>query len=122
MTSFRWQWRNLKRLKRLWFPEASKAELIRIVGPTWLWLHGAKTEHRVRYNGGWWAIDLSIPGRRRGVEADGGPHFTDAGKRRDILRDQALAERGWAILHITTQEMRYSPQQVRQRVRSWLMR
>ena len=120
-TRVQWLWYDLKRLHRLWYPEPSKRRLIKITGSFWLWRHGAKTEHKVNWKGwGWWALDISIPRKKLAVEADGGVHKLADTRRRDIIRDESLAEQGWAVLHISTDEMAVNPVGVRRKVRAFL--
>lgn len=113
----KWKWYELQRLRRLLWPEESAKLLIRTVGGFWLWRHGVRREVRVklwRKSPGWYCIDLAHLRHKRGVEAKGGFRKYYTG---DIVRDQALIDRGWKIIRISTAEMKADPKGVRKRVR-----
>lgn len=119
-----WYWYETKRLHRLWVrPERSAYDLCRTVGIFWLWRHGAKREYKVKLwktTPGWYALDLALPHKLLGVEADGAPHYTVNGFKHDILRDQQLRSKGWQILRVTYAEIKTNPRGVKKRVRKFL--
>lgn len=120
MTSIKWQWRELSRLWRLMFPERSAKRLIQTVGPLWLFLHGAKREHKVRIwktGDGWYCIDLAFPAKQLGVEAKGGWQKYYVG---DVARDQALLDKGWQIIRVSEAEIEADPRAVKRRVRNFV--
>lgn len=123
MEYIKWRWREVKRLKRLLFPEPSIKLLVKIVGPFWLWRRGARREFKIKLwsiGHGWYCPDIALPHKKLAVEADGAPHFTKQGMRRDIVRDQRLRDKGWQILRVSYKEMRDDPRHVRKRVRNFL--
>jgi very-short-patch-repair endonuclease len=118
----KWKWYEAKRLWRKYIKqEGSKRHLIDCVGPLWLFLHGAKVEYKVKLwesGEGWYAIDIAVPGRKLGVEADGWVHASR--QNRDYIRDHRLGEIGWDILRINDDETKKAPKVVRRRVRKFL--
>ena len=118
----KWWLYEYRRLKRLWVaPEQSAIDLCHLVGIFWLWRHGAKRETKVypwANERKWYAIDIAITSKLRGVEADGAVHSYNGG--RDIVRDQRMGELGWSIMRVTTRDMHERPKWVRRRVRKFL--
>lgn len=123
--NIKWWWWDIKRLWRLWVrPEPSAYDLCRVVGVWWLWRHGARREFKVKLwktsYPGWYALDLSIPRRKLAVEADGGPHYTVNGFKRDIVRDEQLRSKGWQVMRVNYAEIKANPRGVKRRVRKFL--
>lgn len=123
MDRLKWHWYEVKRWRRLARPEPSVELLIEVTGRWWMIFHGVRREHRIFLWRGykWYAPDFCVPRLKRIVEADGAPHFTSAGRSRDYVRDFRLAEHGWKVLRITTDEMRRDPGKVRRKVRQHLL-
>lgn len=121
MESLRWRLYELKRLHRLYVePEPSARRLINAVGVFWLWRHGARREFKVKLwkdGKGWYSIDLALPHKKLGVEADGGAH--ERTQRRDYVRDFRLSEKGWQILRINDEDVKRHPYRIKRRVRQF---
>lgn len=120
MDRIKWHWWNVKRLWRLLHPEPSAKLLIKIVGPWWLFFHGARREYRIYLWRGyrWYAADIAVPRKRRIVEAYGSVHYYT--RRRDVIRESRLREKGWGVLTISYEDMLRKPRKVKRRVRRHL--
>ena len=118
----KWQIWELKRLHRLWVkPEKSVVDLCRITGVFWLWRHGAKREVKIMIwpdRREWYSVDLAMPHKYKAVEADGGVHLSRGSA--DVVRDTRLRALGWAVLRVTTEDMKANPRKVRREVRRFL--
>ncbi|CAJ1499556.1 hypothetical protein MU0083_002207 [[Mycobacterium] kokjensenii] len=67
-------------------------------------------------------IDMGWPEYRVGVEFDGAQHWTDPRQRSaDIDRYAELTARGWVIVRVSSELLRYRPQVVLARVRAALL-
>ena len=54
---------------------------------------------------GRYILDFNAPEYKLGVEADGGGHYEDKGRKRDELRTQELKELGVVILRLNDREI-----------------
>lgn len=83
-------------------------------------MHGVKREHKIQLwaSEGWYCADFCIPHKKLIVEADGGVHnFT---KKRDVVRDFRLNEKGWDVLRIDVRTIKKDPRGVKRKVRRYL--
>ena len=60
---------------------------------------------RRQYGLGPYVLDFYCPWLRIAIEADGGQHFTDEGRARDLAREAYLRLRGVRILRFTDREI-----------------
>ena len=102
-----------KRFMRLLRPSGPEQRFMTIMGKWWFVLHGVKREHSV---GPYW-VDFAVPRRKLGIEIDYHSSHRDIVKEYD--RDQALAKRGWTVLHLRPPILD-KPDKVKQKVKQFL--